>query len=524
MNTAYSCLALLDKDSPGGFRSQWHPPFITASAPEDRCHLNGMAMVNGRPQYATSLGESNVERGWRSHVETEGTLIHVPSRQVVLRNLPLPHSPRVYDSKLYVLLSGLGEVVVVDPNRGCYESFIQLPGFGRGMVRHGDYLFIGLSGRRQGSMFRDLPVFAPDRHVLPGIAVVDLRTASVVGHFTYSDKHREILDLQVLPGVRHADLVETSPGQLARAAAAASRDNSHGKTPRALAPSSTSPRVVPAANGGEPGALVYALGTLSYDFGTEARRDAILQSMAGEAPNPDEPTQLVRHFETNPQQAQEIIWTLNLDQTPIYAIHPWGAFANQTYQTFCDFLKEQLEEGVERISVPGVMTGQMVRLRSGQVIPVVIPDPRSMYSWSTDALIEALGGEPGRAGASEAAETSGDGNGGMRNFLDRVYFELRNRGVTPQERAINYSATNAFQVHQVFEHAIQERLALNRIDVERSAICREGASCWDVKLTFFDPTQRLQRAKKVYRFTVDVSDVIPVTVGEMRAWSVFAKP
>jgi hypothetical protein len=86
---------------------------------------------------------------------------------------------------------------------------------------------------------------------------------------------------------------------------------------------------------------------------------------------------------------------------------------------------------------------------------------------------------------------------------------------------MNYAATNAFQVARVFESAIGEALELDGIAVEPSPICRPGSDCWDVKLTFFDPTKRLQRARKVYRFTIDVSDVVPVTVGVVRSWSVY---
>jgi hypothetical protein len=86
---------------------------------------------------------------------------------------------------------------------------------------------------------------------------------------------------------------------------------------------------------------------------------------------------------------------------------------------------------------------------------------------------------------------------------------------------LNYAATNAFQVHQAFQRAIEEQTELNAIDAERSAICRPGADCWDVKLTFFNPARRFEQAIKVYRFTVDVSDVVPVTVGSMRQWHTY---
>ena len=34
-------------DSCRFFSPRWRPPFVSALAPEDRCHLNGLAMVDG---------------------------------------------------------------------------------------------------------------------------------------------------------------------------------------------------------------------------------------------------------------------------------------------------------------------------------------------------------------------------------------------------------------------------------------------------------------------------------------------
>ncbi|WP_017317508.1 PatA/PatG family cyanobactin maturation protease [Mastigocladopsis repens] len=268
-----------------------------------------------------------------------------------------------------------------------------------------------------------------------------------------------------------------------------------------------------------PAQLVYALGQLGYDFGTEARRDSIQQHM-GEGANPQDPRQLLAYLDENPWDTAAIIWTLNLDATPIYAIQPQGAYAEQGYGRLRQFLLEQLTEGVERISVAGVIIGQ-VMLMSGQVVPVILPTLRCMYSWTTAALIEAVCGNPPAESASEQERGAyGQRSHSVINFLERVYYELRNLGITPQERAINYAATNAFNVERIFESAIQEEMDLDRIEVERSPLCRPDSDCWDVKLTFFNPRRVFEQARKVYRFTVDVSDVCPVSVGRVRSWFV----
>jgi cyanobactin maturation PatA/PatG family protease len=258
---------------------------------------------------------------------------------------------------------------------------------------------------------------------------------------------------------------------------------------------------------GAPAQMVFAIGQLGFDFGTEARRDSIMQHMDPPA-NPQEPNQLLAYLEKNPWDTAAILWTLNLDATPIYAMQGQGAFASDVYRRLREFLGEEAKGEVERVSISGYIAGN-ARLLTGQIVPIIWPVLRGMYSWNTTALIAAVGG----TAASEETQ-------GVANFLRRVYEELRNLGVTPQERAINYSATNTFQVNEVFKDAIKEGMDLDTIEVERSPICRLDSDCWDVKLTFFSPRKMLEQARKVYRFTVDVSDVVPVTVGPVRSWFV----
>ncbi len=278
----------------------------------------------------------------------------------------------------------------------------------------------------------------------------------------------------------------------------------------------TPSEVLPSGCGdGPPPALTYALGTLGYDFRTEARRDSFVQAGLD---NPDDPNQLLAYLTENPYVATDVLWTLNLEATPIYAILPNGPFAATGYERLREFLKGQIEEGVERISVPGYSTGS-VSLLSGQEVPYIVPDLRGMYSWSTKNLVNAILGEAPAGDAELAAYQQKEA--GITNFLERVYHELRNLGITSQDRAMNFAATNAFQTARIFEAALKEELMLDKMGVEASPICRPGSDCLDVTLTFFNPKARLEQARKVYRFTVDVSDTIPVTVGAIRAWAVY---
>ena len=260
--------------------------------------------------------------------------------------------------------------------------------------------------------------------------------------------------------------------------------------------------------------LVYALGVVGYDFGTAARQDGFKQAMG--SGDPMQPAQLLDYLDQTPYAAADLIWTLKFDTTPVYAVRPKGPYCSVTLERLRTALRQQLKSEAQLVAVPGVVGGQ-IRLHSGQHVPVIRATPRGLVSWATASLLDTLLGK--EAGTSNAA--SGARRAALMNFLERVYYELRNLGQKSQDRAINFAATNALLVDQVFAQAMQAQLELDQIGVEKSPVCRPHSDCWDVKLTFFSPSHRMEQARRVYRFTVDVSDVVPVTVGPVRSWAVF---
>lgn len=274
--------------------------------------------------------------------------------------------------------------------------------------------------------------------------------------------------------------------------------------------------------------IVYALGSLGFDFGTEARRDSFKQLMAPAIfngvpvpPNPYDARQLVEHLVRMPSEANALIWTVSLELTPIYAVQAVGPYATEINGILVEFLAGANEgnlskDHIERISVPGKLASRSVRLYSGQVIPVIeIDSPRGLYAWQSNRLIEDSMDQLGVSGATERELTAAT----LRSFLDRVYYELRNLGRLSSDRALNFAATNAFQATRVFAEAVTTGLRLDQVEVEQSPYARPESDAWDVKLKFFDP-ENLLRAREVFRFTIDVSDVMPVTMGEIRNWSV----
>lgn len=314
-----------------------------------------------------------------------------------------------------------------------------------------------------------------------------------------------------------------SPSEIADAADA----TSSGATPASFrAAASVKPSIGPSdcgcggggaacSCGGRAVQLVYALGKLGYDFGTEARRDSFVQAMSGDAPNPHDAAQMAEYLRSNPFEAESLIWTLSLDATPIYAIVPAGPFAANAHERLRHSFEGQIQRGVELVSIPGTIAGS-VTLMSGQTVPTIIPAVRGMFSWAMTQLIQSVVGERPRAAADR--ETYEKRVGSLNSFLSRVYYDLRNLGLTAQERALNFSATNAFQVSQVMASAAQGDLELDTINVRKSPVCRPDSDCYDIEIGFFDP-RNVNVATKIYRFTVDVSDVMPVTIGDVRAWS-----
>jgi cyanobactin maturation PatA/PatG family protease len=272
--------------------------------------------------------------------------------------------------------------------------------------------------------------------------------------------------------------------------------------------SSIMPSEACGCGGGGSMPLVYTLGELDFDFGTEARLDYFAQNISPANPTRAiSKTDFIAYLSSNPWEAQSFNWVLKLDATPIYAIVPTGPFANITY----DRLRAALgDENVERVSIPGYIAGN-VRLMTGQVVPAIVPDVRGIYSWSTTALIETLTDVLPVADSPEQTKEK------IEDYLNRIYYDFRNLGITPQERALNFSATNAFQIGIAISRGTAEDKVLDTVEVEKSPVCRPDSDCYDVKMIFFDP-ENDARSRTVFRFTIDVSDVIPVLIGSLRSW------
>ncbi len=204
VSTLFGCLATLSERA--SFQPLWRPPFLSALVPEDRCHLNGLAMRDGRPAHVSVVADCDVADGWRDRRQDGGCLIDVACGEIVTRGLSMPHSPRWYRDRLWVLNSGTGELGTVDLATGQFGPIAFCPGYLRGLAFIGDYAVVTLSKPRHVTFLGlDLDDRLKHRGAEPqcGLQVIDIRTGTVA-HWLRLDGTlvTELYDVVVLPGVR----------------------------------------------------------------------------------------------------------------------------------------------------------------------------------------------------------------------------------------------------------------------------------------------------------------------------------
>lgn len=202
VNTLFSCLATISESH--SFNPLWQPFFISKLAAEDRCHLNGLAMEHGEAKYVTSLSQSDAADGWRDHRKDGGCVIDVKRNEIILDGMSMPHSPRLYQDKLWLLDSGNGYFGYVDRDRGTFERVCFCPGYARGLSFIGDFAVVGLSGPRHNEIFSGLALNQniADKNSKPrcGILIIDLRTGDIVHSIRITGAIKELYDVVMIPG------------------------------------------------------------------------------------------------------------------------------------------------------------------------------------------------------------------------------------------------------------------------------------------------------------------------------------
>jgi uncharacterized protein (TIGR03032 family) len=206
VNTLYNCLATQSERH--SFTPIWKPPFISKIIKEDRCHLNGLAMEAGVPRYVTAVSKSDTIDGWRDRRFDGGILIDVKTGEIVIGGLSMPHSPRLYRGKLWVLNSGTGEIGWIERGASAKDAAFNViafcPGFVRGLAFHGKYAFVGLSKpryQRFEGLALDKKLAKTDSEPWCGVQVIDLDNGACVHWFRIDGPVAELYDLGVVPSV-----------------------------------------------------------------------------------------------------------------------------------------------------------------------------------------------------------------------------------------------------------------------------------------------------------------------------------
>ena len=201
--TAFGCIATLSDRA--SFSPLWRPPFLSKLAAEDRCHLNGLGLADGRPRYATAVSLSDVVDGWRDRRRDGGVVFDIPDGRVIASGLSMPHSPRLYRGRLWLHNSGTGQFGSIDPSGGPFEPLTFCPGYLRGLAFVGDYAIVGLSRPRDDKTFGGLALedelAKRGTEARCGLLIIDLRTGDVAHWLRVEGLVRELYDVAVLPGV-----------------------------------------------------------------------------------------------------------------------------------------------------------------------------------------------------------------------------------------------------------------------------------------------------------------------------------
>lgn len=208
VNSSFSCLCTLDPDY--SFVPRWKPHFITALVPEDRCHLNGMTLKDGKPAYVTTFSTFDEPGLWRKGDKFNGTLMSVDGNEILLRNLVMPHSPRFYQDSVYYCNSGLGLFCKYNPRTGDEEIIAELQGFTRGVDFYGSLAFVGLSKVRAGNVLHAPPLTTKYDETFSGIWLIDLSTNSTIGYIKFTGNVDQIYDIAVIPNCKFPEILEPS--------------------------------------------------------------------------------------------------------------------------------------------------------------------------------------------------------------------------------------------------------------------------------------------------------------------------
>jgi len=226
--TKFNCLATPSVTH--SFTPIWKPPFISALVPEDRCHLNGLAIDprTKEPAFVTMVSRSDVSDGWRDRRIGGGIVMDVRTNQVIAENLSMPHSPRIhpqFPSRVFLLNAGTGFLGYVDTNEGAstdtaFHEIAFCPGFTRGLTFIGRKAIVGLSATRENRTFAGLPLDqnlkAKGAEPRCAIHVIDLDSGTTEHWLRIEGVVHELYDVVALSSITRPKLLGFKTDEIQR--------------------------------------------------------------------------------------------------------------------------------------------------------------------------------------------------------------------------------------------------------------------------------------------------------------------
>ena len=208
VNTRFSCLCTFDRSA--SFTPRWRPPFVTALEPTDRCHLNGLGMVDGRPRYVTALGQTDSPGGWRPEKARGGIVMDVESGEVLAQ--------RSFDAALAAVVRravvGLrvgGRNARVTSTRGPAGTRRSRPRRGLPAGSTSPATWRSWGSRRCGSPPFSAASRSPSGSQADertcGVCVIDLVRGEAIALLRFEEGVQEVFAVQVLPGRRYPELI-----------------------------------------------------------------------------------------------------------------------------------------------------------------------------------------------------------------------------------------------------------------------------------------------------------------------------
>lgn len=202
-NTLFNCLATVSHTH--SFTPLWQPEFISQLVAEDRCHLNGIALQKGEVRYVTTIGQTDRANSWRDRRHHGGCVIDITNNQLIATGLSMPHSPRWYQDRLWLLNSGTGEFGYLDLNQAKFEPVVFCPGYLRGCALIENYAVVGISQLRNktfSGLLLEQKLQQVDTESFCGLLIIDLLQGKIVHWLKLEGVVSELYDVAILPNVR----------------------------------------------------------------------------------------------------------------------------------------------------------------------------------------------------------------------------------------------------------------------------------------------------------------------------------